>query len=603
MYWLKRSQSVCIALFYFAAFYSAVFCSFVALQMFVMQVSVAQSVVLQSSISQPFTSWTKSLASKEYSAGRGITVGIQGDVYISGVYKDEISLDNNAQFQRENRGKSDIVLIKVSASGETTWMRTIGGAGEDLAFRIKSDHEDNLFLTGSFERVLAFEENSDTHTLESAGKEDMFLAKFDRDGKIVWSIQSGGTQSDQGVGLTIDTQGYIYVSGFFEGTAFFGKQRQTTLTSNGQLDVYVAKYTPTGELVWARSLGGAKKDIAPGIAVNGKGEVYITGVTRGPGAFLAVDADIIRGMPQGQDDLFIARFSAEGELNQIIYSGGRGFDAGNAIDVDASGNIYITGYFEDEAVFTDANNTPYEIKGRSFDLFVAKYKPNGSLAWTQTAGGDRGDNAYDISVNKQGNIYVTGLFRKSADFTGNKLADLEGTGEANAFVARYNTNGRIAGLKMINGDKSEGASIATNANGDVFLTGLFFRAATFDENQPPLTSAAFNSFIVKYGAEGFDSIPQDTFQPVDKPTVVLAQNYPNPFTSHTSFEFELFEPAQVRLIIHDMLGRILQEVNNGDLNIGAYRFFYDASQLARGTYFFTVETPTKRITKTMTLIN
>ncbi|MFK7846769.1 MAG: SBBP repeat-containing protein [Rhodothermales bacterium] len=570
--------------------------------MFVVQLSVAQSPTPQSHTPQSPTEWTKSLVSNDYSAGRGITIDTQGDAYISGVYRDDISLGNNSKYQLTNRGKSDIVLIKVSASGEPMWMRNIGGAGEDLAFRIKSDQTDNVFLTGSFERVISFEDNDDTHTLESAGKEDMFLAKFDRDGKIAWSVQSGGTKSDQGVGLAVDTQGNIYVSGFFEETAFFGKQRQVSLTSNGQLDVYVSKYSSEGDLIWARSLGGARKDVAPGIAVNEKGEVFITGLTRGPGSFLNVDADIIKGIPQGQEDLFIARFSQAGELNQIVYAGGRGFDAGNAIDVDGSGNIYVAGYFEEEASLNDFHGTPYIIEGKSFDLFVSKYKSDGSLAWVQTAGGDQWDNAYDISVNDQGDVYVTGLFRKSADFTGNKTPDVEGTGEANAFVARYNTNGLLAGLKVIDGAKSEGASIATNIEGDVFLTGLFFRDASFDINQAPLTSSVFNSFIVKYNAQGFDNILPEDFHPVDKSTIVLAQNYPNPFTAHTSFEFEVLETTQVRLIIHDTLGRVLREIDNGELASGVYRFFYDASQLAHGTYFFTVETPLARITKTMTVI-
>ncbi len=155
---------------------------------------------------------------------------------------------------------------------------------------------------------------------------------------------------------------------------------------------------------------------------------------------------------------------------------------------------------------------------------------------------------------------------------------------------------------MIDGAKSEGASITTNIDGDVFVTGLFFRDATFDKNQAALTSAAFNSFIVKYNAQGFENILPDAFLSVDKSTVFLAQNYPNPFTSHTSFEFELLETTQVRLTIHDTLGRILREINNSELTAGVYRFFYDASQLARGTYFFTVETPATSITKTMTVI-
>ena len=550
---------------------------------------------------KPTVEWVKAIAGKDYNAGADIAVDTHGDILIAGVFRDQISLDNDPRYRFSNQGKTDIVLIKVDQAGDVLWMRTIGGPGEDRAFRIASDKAGNIFLTGSFEHVIRFDEDDPAHTLKSRGKEDIFLAKFTTNGEVLWSVQSGGERSDQGIGLAIDDQGAVYVTGYFEEHAIFGNER--TLKSKGQLDAYIAKYHADGTLVWANELGGLKRDIASGVAIHPSGFVYITGVTRGPGPLLDLDNKRVRGAPHGQDDLFLARYSADGYLDQLAYAGGRGFDASNAINIDDQGNIYVVGYFEDEASIIDLKGSATSIRGQSFDLFVSKFDTEGKISWTRTAGGELWDNAYDIDVDAAGDIYVTGLFRKAADFSGNQETDIEGIGEANAFIAKYQSSGALAGIKRIEGAKSEGAGIATSTNGEVYLTGLFLQQAMFEERQETLTSTTFNSFIAKYDALGFNNPqPEELLSLLAaRPTAVISANYPNPFSTQTSFEIELTETTQVRLVIHDALGRVLDELNNSKLASGSYQFAYDASRLARGTYFYTMETPSARVTRIMTL--
>ncbi len=554
---------------------------------------------------QPIVEWVKSIAGTGYNAGSDIASDAQGNVLVAGIYRDEIAYDNDPAYRLTNQGKSDIVLIKMSESGEVDWIRTIGGSGEDKAYRMITDEAGSIFLTGSFERILRFGENQDTHTLESRGKEDMFLAKFDSDGQIVWSVQSGGARSDQGIGLATDGAGNVYVSGFFEEEAFFGEEATEALSSKGQLDAYLVKYDANGALQWVRSIGGEKRDIASGVAVNDAGEAFLTGVTRGPAPMLDIDDHLVRGAPSGQDDLFLARFSSDGELNRLVYSGGRGFDAGNAIDIDPQGNLYIVGYFEDEALIGDMQGNTHVVTGKSFDLLVARYDREGALLWARSAGGERWDNAYDIDVDELGNAYVTGFFRKSADFTGNDQSDITGQGEANAFVARYNQYGHIEGLQKVEGAKTEGAGIATDADGNVFLTGLFIQQAMFGEGSDALTSTAYNSFIVKYEAHSLnqDILPDEILAlSEEKPELDLAQNYPNPFSSNTVFRIELAETVQIQLTVHDVLGRVVEEIADGELASGIHRFFYDASRLADGKYFYTLKTPSAQVTRIMTLI-
>ncbi|MEM8487603.1 MAG: SBBP repeat-containing protein [Bacteroidota bacterium] len=544
--------------------------------------------------------WIKAISGSDYSAGADIAVDPQGNVIYAGVFREEITLDNDPDYRFSNRGKSDIVLLKTTPAGDVIWMQTIGGVGDDRAFRIAIDTAGHVYLTGSFERVIRFEDSNDQHTLESTGKEDAFLAKFDADGQILWSAKAGGERSDQGIGLTLSPDGKVYISGFFETSAVFGNQ---TITSKGQLDAYIAQYNAAGTFNWVRTLGGERRDLASGIAADSKGRVYVTGVTRGPLPLLDTDPARVYGAPHGQDDLFLARYTPTGTLDKLTYMGGRGFDAANALTVDTEDNVYIAGYFEDEAALDDFTGSSTLMQGQSFDLFVSKFDSDGALAWANTAGGDLWDNAYDIDVDPQGDVFITGLFRKAADFTGNTENDLEGLGEANAFIARYRSNGVLAGLQRIDGAKSEGAGIATDRGGNVFLTGIFVQDALFEGRAQSLSSATFASFIARYDATGFEAQPDERLlQAENQPAFLLSPNFPNPFASQTTFEIALDAPASVRLYVYDALGRVMDEISNSELAAGVYQFVYDASRLAQGTYFVRLETPTGQVTRTITRV-
>lgn len=548
--------------------------------------------------------WIKAISGSDYSAGADIAVDPQGNVIVAGVFREDIALDNSPDYRFANRGKSDIVLLKATPSGDIIWMQTIGGTGDDRAFRIATDAAGNVYLTGSFERVIRFDENDDVHTLESKGKEDAFLVKFDTEGRVLWSTQAGGERSDQGIGLAVSPDGMVYISGFFETSASFGNQ---TIESKGQLDAYLAQYNTAGTFNWVRTLGGQKRDLASGIIADSKGRVYVTGVTRGPLPLLDVDPARVYGAPHGQDDLFLARYTPTGTLDKLTYMGGRGFDAANALTVDAQDNVYIAGYFEDEAALDDFSGSSSLIQGNAYDLFVAKFDSEGALDWANTAGGDLWDNAYDIDVDPQGNVFITGLFRKRADFTGNTKNDtennLEGQGEANAFVARYQSNGVLAGLQRIDGAKSEGAGIATDNSGNVFLTGIFVQDALFEGRAQSLSSKTFASFIARYDASGFEAQPAGRLLLAEEqPAFLLSPNFPNPFASQTTFEITLADAASVRLYVHDALGRVLDEISNRELAAGVYQFVYDASRLAQGTYFVRLETPTGQVTRAITRV-
>ncbi|MDY6987422.1 MAG: DUF4347 domain-containing protein, partial [Thermodesulfobacteriota bacterium] len=240
-----------------------------------------------------------------------------------------------------------------------------------------------------------------------------------------WAKQAGGTDDDFGYGIAIDGSGNSLVTGFFEGTATFGagETNETTLTSAGTRDIFVAKYAPSGALVWAKKAGGTSRDFGCGIAIDGSGNSLVTGYFQGTATFGAGEANETTLTSAGNFDIFVAKYAPSGALLWAKQAGGTDDDYGDGIAIDGSGNSLVTGYFEVTATFGagEANETTL-ISAGSYDIFVAKYAPSGALLWAKKAGGTSRDFGDGIATDGSGNSLVTGYFRETATF---------GAGEAN----------------------------------------------------------------------------------------------------------------------------------------------------------------------------
>ena len=185
---------------------------------------------------------------------------------------------------------------------------------------------------------------------------------------IVWAKRAGGTGSDSGLGIAVDGSGNSYVTGDFRDSATFGpgETNETTLISGAgpfDFDIFVAKYDASGELVWAKRAGGTGDfdiDQGRGIAVDGSGNSYVTGLFEGSATFGPGESNETTltsvgpsPSPSGGDsfDIFVAKYDASGALVWAKRAGGTGFDEGLGIAVDGSGNSYVTGGFVGSATF------------------------------------------------------------------------------------------------------------------------------------------------------------------------------------------------------------------------------------------------------------
>jgi hypothetical protein len=278
--------------------------------------------------------------------------------------------------------------------------------------------------------------NFGSFQITSFGQYDMFVAKYDPNGNCLWANHAGSSTNDHGMNISIDVKGYSYIFGDFSGTAIFDTIQ---LTGSG---VYIAKYDSYGKCLWAEHVGDSNSGMSQGITVDANGNIYITGSSFGG---------------------FLAKYNSNGNL---IWIKQPGYVIGYSVSVDTIGNSYTAGYFQGTVLFGSIQL----ISHASSDIFIVKYDSSGNCLWAKQAGGISGNNSYSIATDINGNSFITGTYTGAAIFDTNKLT---GYGNTDIFIAKYDPNGNCLWAKQA-GSKymDQGWGISAGAYGGVFVTGF-----------------------------------------------------------------------------------------------------------------------------------
>jgi hypothetical protein len=373
------------------------------------------------------------------------------------------------------------------------------------------------YVTGFFRGTATFGEATfgegepNETTLTSAGNDDIFVAKYDRDGALLWATSAGSAGRDYGVDIATTENGDSYVTGFFSGTATFGQDEpnETTLTSTRGEVIFVAKYDRDGALLWVTSANGYGP--SNGIATTPRGDSYVTGHFHGTTTFGQGEPNQTTLTAAGERDIFVAKYDRDGALLWATQVHDAGDDFGLGISATERGDSYVTGYFLGTATFGqgEPNQTTLNAAG-SADIYVAKYDRDGALLWATRAGsaGSAGtDYGFAIATTERGDSYVTGLFSGTATFGHDEpnettLIDAGGT---DIFVAKYDRDGALLWATRAGGANSDAAfAIASTHDGESSVAGRFRGAATFGQDEPnetTLTSPGdtdFDIFVAKY---------------------------------------------------------------------------------------------------------
>jgi len=460
-------------------------------------------VVLAQTAKTQTLDWAKQLGGTSREIGNSIGIDSSGNVYTTGRFEGIADFDPGADAtELTSFGGIDVYISKLDAAGNYVWAKQMGGTGDDAGISMAIDPSGNVYTTGSFQGTADFDPGTDMANLTSAGSNDIFISKLDADGNYVWAKKMGGTGNDIGHSIAIDASGNVYTTGRFEGTVDFDPGPGTTnLTSEGGTDVFISKLDAEGNFVWAKQLGGTNNAEGRSIAVDASGNVYTTG-------FFAETADFNPGAivfnltSAGSNDIFVSKLNASGNFVWAKQFGGTGNNIGNAITVDASGNVYTTGRFGSTADFDPGAGTANLTSAGGLDVFVSKLDASGNYVWAKQLGGAGSNVANSIAADTAGNVYTTGYFQVTADFDpGPDTANLTSVGGSDVFISKLDASGDYVWAKQLGGTSGDiGNAIILNAAGNIFTTGRFEGTANFDpeEGTANLTSAGdFDAFVHK----------------------------------------------------------------------------------------------------------
>ncbi|PSR52250.1 hypothetical protein AHMF7605_01290 [Adhaeribacter arboris] len=379
------------------------------------------------------------------------------------------------------------------------WAKQTGGIGYDEANSIAVDAAGNVYTTGFFTNTVDFDPGNGTFYLTATRQaEEIFIQKLDANGNFVWAKQLSqkslnGLESN-GLAITVDGTANVYVTGKFRGKVDFDPGSDSTYlttVSAGSYAAFLLKLDETGRFKWAKQIAGTDDLEGNSIAVDSDGNVYIAGTFEG-----VVDFDPDEGthiIPTTSFKAFVQKFDSSGKL--VWVRDFADFSAASKVIVDAAKNVYVTGYFVEGPAIGKA------------DIFILKWNENGDLTWLKQMGGPGNDLSRSMTLDKEGNILITGTFEQTPDFNlGKSPSILTSVGEADVFITKISTSSDLIWVKQIGGaNYDECRTISMDEEGNLYTMGYFGGPVDFDPGEGVFNLVStFNNgvFIQKLNAAG-----------------------------------------------------------------------------------------------------
>jgi len=351
----------------------------------------------------------------------------------------------------EEVGPSDTcsILRKYDECGVLLWERRWDGDGPDYAYSVAGSSQYS-YVVGTFVGPMDFDPGKNEDIKNPVGPQDSYLSKFDNSGQYEWAINWGGAGADVAA-FDVAHDGSLarsYVTGYFDGTADFDPGPGVWSYSCLSLAwCYLAVYGPTGDLQWMWGWGGL--------------------------------------------------------------GGFTGSTVGYAVALDASGNIYVTGYYTDTTDFDPQPGPPdNRTSNGGADAFLMKFDNNGNYKWTRTWGGTGADAGLDARCDSSGNVVVSGNYSQTCDLDPGVGADLRtSNGMMDVFVTKFDPSGNYLWSATWGGSNDDrGRGVSPDLTGNVFVTGFFSGTVDFDpgpgETIVESNGSATDAFVSKFDPSG-----------------------------------------------------------------------------------------------------
>ena len=487
--------------------------------------------------------WARHAGYTSSDYAHGLATAADGSVYVTGYFSKTVDFDPGPEtFSLTALGTYDAFVWKLDGQGDFAWAARLGGTKYDFGYGIAVTPAGNVVTTGTFQGTADMDPGSGTSNLTSAGDYDVFVSVLDAAGAFVWARRLGGTGADYAYTVAAGTDGSVYTAGGFSEVADFDPGAGTfNLSSAGGTDAYVCRLDENGAFEMAVSWGGSYTDSARHISITADGSMHTIGTfTRiadfdpGPEVFLRTTEKLHKSLgyssafvnASGTYDAFVSKLDAAGNYVWAQQYGGTGSDYAKAIAVGADGSVYTAGSFAEVADFDRGAGVHELTSAGSSDAFIVKTDAAGSLTWVWQLGGADGEAANAVALGPGDSVYAIGYLSTGVttpiDFDPGPeeflLPDVDAMGVTHTFspTPGQSLGGLDAGLVgtppsfgfslgIGSSGADEGKVVATDAAGNVYVTGTFRGPADFDpgSGQTILTGIGSSDvFVAKYTRMG-----------------------------------------------------------------------------------------------------
>ena len=413
------------------------------------------------------------IAGAGYDAVYAAVTDVAGNVYVTG---ETSSVDfKSSKGVRLNR---DAFVSKLSPqTGQVEYTVILASSGNDAGRALAVDGSGNVWVAGVAGGV-GFPVTSGALGSAPLGAGEAFLVRLSSNGALSYGSLLGGSGPDAATGVSIDTAGAVYISGYTSSVDFPAASNAPQRAFRGGTDAFLVKISPGASIVYSTLLGGSGNDLANGVAVDPAGNACIAGRTDTPNLTLVKPAQNAYG---GSGDALIACLNAGGTAwNSVTYLGGSAPDQAKAIALDNAGNLYLAGETFMVAIASAG----------SYESFIAKLNASAALVFFTVIGGSGDDAANSVLVSPAGTLWIAGQ-TTSVDFPATRGAAF--AGQIDAFTTQISADGKSLLLSMLLGGAGDDRAFAVATDGkSVYVAG---QTSSRDFPSAPSTAASSNGFV------------------------------------------------------------------------------------------------------------
>ncbi len=432
--------------------------------------------------------WVKSINGNLHGSVLELITDLPGNIVSIGEFSGRIDANPGSPTQvLVSLGGLDIFIQKLNGSGQYVWSQNVSATSDAYFRSVKSDNHGNIYVAGYVDGIVNFEPGTGNFILSAVNNgSDIFVAKYRKDGKLLWVKSIGSTGDDHAFSIDTDDSGNIYFGGVFNGkTDFDPGPGVVNLTISGSNNGFLCKLDSNGNFGWVLNLGAVYAlDIDP------YGDIIITGNYSGTFDFDPGSGVYNMSTPGGYIYTYVAKYNRQGKFKWARQQSGYS-NLSTCIKSDNKGNCYINGHYH----------------GNLSNSYIFKMDKNGNLEWQK-----RFEITFPIAstmdVDSRENLYLTGTFKDSVDFDpGPGTYKLYGDGPDDIALICLDSAGNLNWAYDIgNSGYETGPSVAIDRFDNIYLSGSFQGTVDFDPgNSVSAKSSSFHNndfFILKLDSSG-----------------------------------------------------------------------------------------------------